>query len=178
MTALSTTTLSNIILIGMPGSGKSTVGVQLAKQLNLNFVDTDLLIQNQQGQQLQDIVDQKGYLELREIEKNILLGLNVQNTLISTGGSAVYSEDAMNHLKSSGITVFLDVELENLEHRVSDEGTRGIARAPEHSFKDVFNERTPLYKKYADIFYPNNTEPDIADLALAISHYRNKVGIP
>ena len=111
---------SNIVLIGMPGSGKSTVGVILAKLTSLNFIDTDVLIQVSHGQTLQDIVDTSGHMALRRIEEKELLNLHVYNHVIATGGSAVYSPGAMKHLKSDGIAVFLDVDLPTLESRVCD----------------------------------------------------------
>jgi len=138
-------------LIGMPGSGKSTVGVILAKMTSRDFVDTDLLIQKSQERKLQDIVDNDGYAALRTIEESVLLDLCVRNHVIATGGSAVYSDQAMAHLKSDGLVIFLDVDLEMLESRVSDFSTRGIARRPEQSFSQLFEERIDLYAKYADI---------------------------
>jgi shikimate kinase len=141
----------NLILIGMPGAGKSTVGVILAKQTLRDYVDTDVLIQTSQGRTLQEIVDEDGYAGLRRIEEDILLGLSVHNHVIATGGSAVYSDPAMDYLKSCGIAIFLDVDLATLESRVHDFGTRGLAKRPEQSFSDLFEERFTLYRKYADI---------------------------
>jgi len=155
----------NIILIGMPGAGKSTVGIQLAKELGLDFIDTDVLIQSQQGRQLQDILDTEGFLALRDIEEQVLLDINAHHTLISTGGSAVYSDAGMQHLKSIGTIVFLDVSLEALKLRVTDEGTRGIAKPAHHSFDDVYLERTPLYQHYADICFNNDKPLNIKDLS-------------
>lgn len=142
---------SNIVLIGMPGSGKSTVGVILAKKTLRDFVDTDILIQKSLSRPLQDIVDNDGYLALREIEERVLLDLHVQNHVISTGGSAVYGDAAMHHLKADGIAVFLDVTLDTLEARVPDFSTRGLAKRPDQSFAELFEERNALYRKYADI---------------------------
>jgi shikimate kinase len=142
---------SNIVLIGMPGSGKSTVGVILAKKTMRDFVDTDILIQKSQSRPLQDIVDKDGYLALRSIEEAVLLTLDVKNHVISTGGSAVYGERAMAHLKSGGIAVFLDVTLDTLEARVPDFSTRGLAKRPDQSFAELFDERNALYRKYSDI---------------------------
>jgi shikimate kinase len=144
-------THSNLVLIGMPGSGKSTVGVILAKRTARDFVDTDVLIQTLQGRTLQDIVDTDGYLELRQIEEKVLLGLSVRNHVIATGGSAVYSEQAMQHLKADSILIFLDVDLDTLQSRVLDFSTRGLAKRPDQSFADLFAERFPLYTKHADI---------------------------
>ncbi|MFO7667231.1 MAG: shikimate kinase [Desulfobacterales bacterium] len=142
---------SNIILIGMPGAGKSTVGVILAKKTSRDFVDTDVLIQTSQERTLQDIVDKDGYAVLRKIEEDVLLGLFVQNCVIATGGSAVYSDRAITHLKSDGIVIFLDVNLSTLESRVHDFSTRGLAKRPDQNFADLYYERLILYRQYADI---------------------------
>jgi shikimate kinase len=140
----------NIILIGMPGSGKSTVGIILAKQTGRDFVDTDVLIQSAKGRTLQDIVDREGFMVLRRIEEEILLKLDVRNHVIATGGSAVYSDAAMAHLKSHGTAVFLDADLSTLTARVHDYETRGLAKHPDQSLEDLFRERCTLYRKYAD----------------------------
>jgi shikimate kinase len=142
---------SNIVLIGMPGAGKSTVGVILAKLTSRDFMDTDVLIQISQGRLLQTIVDAEGYLALRRIEEDILLGLHCYHHVIATGGSAVYSSVAMEHLKSNGIVVFLDVDLSTLESRVRDFDTRGLAKRPDQSLSELFEERIILYRKYADV---------------------------
>lgn len=144
-------THSNIALVGMPGSGKSTVGVSLAKRLSRDFVDTDLLIERSQGRKLQHILDMDGYGELRRIEEDILLDLQVQNHIIATGGSVVYSQPGMIHLKSISTIVFLDVELSALRSRIKNWDSRGIAKRPEQSFEDLFRERHELYSRYADV---------------------------
>ena len=141
---------SNIVLIGMPGSGKSTVGIILAKLTSRSFIDTDVLIQTREVRSLQDIVDHDGYLFLREIEEKTLLGLDLRNHVIATGGSAVYSPAAMRHLKSDGVIIFLDVNLETLKVRVADYATRGLAKRPDQNVDDLFAERSALYRKYAD----------------------------
>lgn len=146
-----THTHSNLVLIGMPGSGKSTVGVILAKKTSRDFVDTDVLIQTSQQRTLQEIVDSDGYAVLRRIEEDVLLGLSIRNHVIATGGSAAYSDQAMAHLKSDGILIFLDVDLATLESRVRDSSTRGIAKRPDQSFAELFDERFVLYTKHADI---------------------------
>ncbi len=142
---------SNLVLIGMPGSGKSTVGVILAKRMVREFVDTDVLIQTVQRRSLQDIVDRDGYMALRRIEEDVLLTLAVRDHVIATGGSAVYSEHAMTHLKSDGLCVFLQVDLETLTQRMADFDARGIAMQPGQSLAELFDERAALYAKYADI---------------------------
>jgi shikimate kinase len=135
----------------MPGAGKSTIGMILAKQTSRDFVDTDVLIQTSQERTLQDIVDTNGYAVLRNIEEDVLLELSVHNCVIATGGSAVYSDRAMAHLKSDGLAVFLDVELSILESRIHDFLTRGLAKRPDQDLADLFRERFTLYTKYADI---------------------------
>lgn len=142
---------SNIILIGMPGSGKSTVGVILAKILAKRFLDTDLIIQYATKRTLQEIVDNEGHMALRAVEEKVLLGLRCVNHVIATGGSAAYSEAAMRHLKQSGATVFLQADLNALKNRIHNYETRGLAKRPEQSFQDLFEERFILYNRYADI---------------------------
>jgi shikimate kinase len=141
---------STISLIGMPGAGKSTVGVLLAKQLGLNFIDTDLVIQVRHDATLQHILQLRGHLALRLFEEEILLDIPLQRTLLATGGSAVYSEEAMQRLRQSGPVIFIDVPLEILARRVDNADSRGIARAPGQDFASVYRERQPLYQRYAD----------------------------
>lgn len=135
----------------MPGSGKSTVGVILAKLIGWDFVDTDVLIQKEQGRSLQDIVDKDGYQKLREIEEKTILKLECGNCVIATGGSAVYSQAAMERLKSNGITIFLNVDLQTLFARVRDFDTRGLAKRPDQGVADLFSERHALYRRYANV---------------------------
>ena len=142
---------SNIVLIGMPGSGKSTIGVILAKMTARDFVDTDVLIQTSMGRTLQDIVDTQGHMALREIEERILLKLDCVGHVVATGGSVVYSHAAMTHLKSNGIAVFLNVALPVLAARIHDYATRGLAKRPDQNLDDLFKERFALYVKYADV---------------------------
>lgn len=141
----------SLILIGMPGAGKSTIGLLLAKQLAKDFVDTDLLIQLEHRRTLQEILHQEGHLALRSHEEKILLGINYSNHVIATGGSVVYSEHAMRHLKKFGPIIFLDLGVQALEQRIHNLNTRGIASAPNQTFADIYAERRPLYLRYADI---------------------------
>lgn len=141
----------NIVLIGMPGCGKSTVGVLLAKRLGMGFTDTDLIIQQETGRTLQTIVDNEGYQSLRRMEGQVLLDLDVQGHVISTGGSAVYSDAAMAHLASEGVVVFLDIPLAEVKNRIGDHSLRGISRHPDQTLEDLFQERFVLYSRYAQI---------------------------
>jgi shikimate kinase len=142
---------SAISLIGMPGAGKSTVGVCLAKLLGRDFVDTDVLIQLQEQQTLQQIVDLRGFMILRRIEENAILGLNCTHHVIATGGSAVYSREAVAYLKTLGPVVFLNVTLADLHRRVVGLRNRGIAAAQGVTMIELFRERVPLYLHAADI---------------------------
>ncbi|MHC4884800.1 MAG: shikimate kinase [Planctomycetota bacterium] len=145
---------TNLILIGMPGSGKSTIGVLLAKEAGLSFVDTDLVIQAEEGRCLQTIVDTDGYLALRAIEERVLLSLDLQEYVIATGGSVVYSDVAMQHLKRLGTAIFLQASIETLESRITNYATRGLAKHPDQSFDELFAERSDLYTRYADLTIP------------------------
>ncbi len=143
--------VSNIVLIGMPGSGKSTVGVLLAKRLAFGFVDTDLLIQAAEGRTLQAIVDGDGYRVLRGIEQRELLALELERHVIATGGSAVYSAEAMSHLRQSSTIVFLEVTLATVEQRIGDFSLRGISKRGDQSIAELFAERHELYSRSADV---------------------------
>lgn len=142
---------SNIVLIGMPGAGKSTVGVVLAKTAALEFVDTDLLIQKQTGRKLQEIIDSDGIDAFLKTESEIISAISAENSVIATGGSAVFSENAMNNLRRDGVIVYLDVPLNEIKRRVDNITTRGIAMKSGETLETVYNERLPLYKKYSDI---------------------------
>ncbi|WP_373084536.1 shikimate kinase [Zhongshania sp.] len=143
--------LRGIVLIGMPGAGKSTIGTGLAQRHGLPLVDTDRLIEREEGQSLQAILDQRGYLALRSIEERVLLANNFTGKVVATGGSAVYSTAAMAHLKCFGPCVFLDIPLAEITARVQNLESRGIAGPPGLSLADVYAERLPLYRQYADI---------------------------
>ncbi|MCG8312810.1 MAG: shikimate kinase [Pseudomonadales bacterium] len=141
----------SVILIGMPGAGKSTLGILLAKELGLGFLDTDVAIQVKEQETLQDILERRGYLQLRAVEETVLLETDCHEKVIATGGSAVYSEKGMDYLKSCGSVVYIEVPLDELRRRIHNYETRGIARRPDQSFAELFVERAELYRRYADI---------------------------
>ncbi|MDF1691818.1 MAG: shikimate kinase [Zhongshania sp.] len=140
-----------IILIGMPGAGKSTIGAGLASARGLPLVDSDRLIEQNSGQTLQALLDNRGYIALRELEEQVLLAHNFAGQVVATGGSAVYSAVAMSHLKACGPCVFLDIPLAEIEARVQNFQDRGIAGPAGQSLAAVYAERLPLYQRYADI---------------------------
>ncbi len=142
---------NNIILIGMPGAGKSTVGVLLAKAMNYEFLDTDITIQKENGKKLYEIINEKGLEEFLQIENDTLSRVDVTNTVVATGGSAIFGKDAMEHLKSIGHIVYIRLSLGEIVRRVNNIKTRGIAMKKGKTMEDVYKERTPLYEKYADI---------------------------
>lgn len=144
----------NIILIGMPGAGKSTVGVLLAKRLGYNFVDTDLLFQTQQQCRLQQIIARVGLTEFKRLEADVLCNLATTHSVIATGGSAIYSDRAMIQLKKLGQLVFIDIPLDELLDRVSDMDTRGLVIGPGETYEHLYEERQPLYRKYAEVTIP------------------------
>lgn len=140
-----------INLIGMPGAGKSTVGVLLAKLSGLAFRDTDLDIQVHAHATLEEILQRDGYVRLRQIEEEILLQIPLDHSVISTGGSVVYSEAAMARLAAAGPVVYLETDFKTLEARVAGAPSRGIASSTQQSFADIYVERTPLYQRHADL---------------------------
>jgi len=141
----------NVILIGMPASGKSTCGVIAAKVLLKNFFDTDLLIQGIEQSRLQELIDEKGTEYFFTAEENAILSLKLEATVIATGGSVIYSKKAMQHLKSLGTVVYLHLSYEKMLERINDLTTRGIVVKNGTTLLDMYNERIPLYEKYADV---------------------------
>ena len=157
----------NIVLIGMPGSGKSTCGVIAAKVMLKNFFDTDLLLQGLEQSRLQDLIDTKGTDYFYEAEEKAILSLQLEATVIATGGSVIYSDKAMQHLRSLGKVIYLHLEYETMLKRINDLTTRGIVIKEGSSLLDMYNERLPLYKKYADkiVYCDSNTvEETVAEI--------------
>ena len=141
----------NVVLIGMPSCGKSTIGVVLAKAIGYQFVDSDLVIQERTGMLLSEIIDSKGLEAFNQIENDINASLDYHKAIIATGGSVIYGEEAMEHLRSIGTVVYLELPLETLQERIGDLNARGVSIKEGQSFEDLFEERKPLYEKYADI---------------------------
>ena len=140
----------NISFIGMAGCGKTTIGKALSIKLSLSFVDTDQLIENEFKQSLENIKQSKGYKFLRQAEEGIILGLSNDVEIISTGGSAVYSESAMSHLKSFSKLIYISTPLNIIKERIGNGQGRGFAAPDGMSIEEVYNERSPLYSKWAD----------------------------
>lgn len=143
--------MQNIILIGMPGAGKSTIGVILAKSLLFDFCDTDLSIQKETGESLCNTISKIGIDEFIRLEEVVISKQEFVNSVIATGGSAVYGEKAMSKLKENGIIVYLKVSPEELQNRIKNIHTRGIAMKEGTSISELYEERAPLYEKYADV---------------------------
>lgn len=142
---------NNIVLIGMPSCGKSTIGVVLAKVLGYRFLDSDLVIQEQTGKLLCELIDEKGIDGFNAIENQVNASLTCEQCVIATGGSVIYGTDAMEHLKKIGVVVYLRLSLSTLEERIGDLTARGVSIRENQSFEDLYMERKPLYEKYADI---------------------------
>ena len=141
----------NIVLIGMPGVGKSTVGVILAKVMGYQFLDADLVIQEQEGKLLREIIEEVGTDGFIQVENRVNAGLKCSKTIIATGGSVIYGREAMAHLKEIGKVVYLEVSFSTLEERLSDIKGRGVVLKEGQTLYDLYKERTPLYEKYADV---------------------------
>lgn len=143
--------MKNVILIGMPGAGKSTVGVVLAKVLGYQFLDSDLLIQKEEKRRLSKIIEEEGTEGFMKVEDRVNASICAEDTVISTGGSVVYCENAMKHLKSIGTVVYLKLPLTELSKRLGNLKGRGVLLKVGQTLKDLYEERVPLYEKYADI---------------------------
>ena len=143
--------MQNLILIGMPGCGKSTVGVVLAKALGMDFIDSDLVIQKTTGKRLSRIIEESGDAGFREVENRVNAQLQAENSIIATGGSVIYGTEAMRHLKAIGTVIYLRLSYEAIEERLGDLHARGVTIHPGWTLRDLYNERCPMYEKWADI---------------------------
>ncbi len=145
---------NNIVLIGMPGAGKSTVGVVLAKKLGYRFIDSDLVIQEKTGKLLPKLIAEHGVEGFWKIENDVNASFDVEKSIIATGGSAIYGAEAMEHLKAIGTVVYLQLSLEEIESRLGDLNERGVTLKEGQDLKALYEERVPLYEKYADLVVP------------------------
>jgi len=158
---------SNIILIGMPGAGTSTVGVLLAKTLGLDFLDTDLLICRKKGTTLQHVLNQEGLEAFLDLEEQVVTAIHPEATVVATGGSVPMRPAAMTHLKALGTIVYLEVPLEELRARISNITTRGIAFGPGETLDMLYEKRTPVYRQWADITI--QAQPGSTDLEATVA---------
>jgi len=143
--------MKNIILIGMPGAGKSTVGVVLAKVLGYKFLDSDLVIQEKEGKLLSQLIEENGDAGFIEIENDVNKSIEVEHAVIATGGSAVYGTEAMEHFKNIGTVIYLEVPFEEIKNRVGSLKDRGVVSNGKENIEDIYADRVALYEKYADV---------------------------
>ena len=165
----------NVILIGMPGCGKSTCGVLVAKSMCKSFLDTDLLIQQNEGMKLSEIINKKGVEGFNEAERNSVLTLYTKNCIIATGGSMVYHDDAMKKLKEDGVVIYLEISFKNMMRRIRNFKSRGVVLKEGYTPKDMYDERTTLYKKYADIVIDvnkNSIDNTVEAIITALKKYQ------
>ena len=163
--------MANIVLIGMPGSGKSTVGVLLAKALGMEFIDTDVLLQAREGRLLQNMIDEDGIDAFLGYEEAAVLSLRCDNTVVATGGSVVYSDRAVAHLKQNGALVYLNLPAGPLVERLTNLATRGVTLRPGQTIAGLFEERHPLYVRAADVTVDTlglNAEQTVAAIRSAL----------
>lgn len=150
--------MKNIVLIGMPGCGKSTIGVVLAKKLGYRFVDSDLLIQEKYENTLENLIEEYGDAGFVQLESDVNKSINVQKTVIATGGSAVYGAEAMEHLKQIGTVIYLEVPERELKERLGSLKERGVVSNGKTTVEEIYEDRKALYKKYADITVELNSK--------------------
>lgn len=162
---------SNIILIGMPGCGKSTIGVVLAKVLGYRYLDSDLLIQEQEGRRLSQIIEEEGIQGFDQIENRVNASIQAEGTVIATGGSAVYGEEAMKHLGTIGTIVYIKLPYEEIQKRLGDLNERGITIKEGQTLMDLYHERVPLYEKYAHL----TVETDGLELRDSVKRIKEKL---
>ncbi|MCD8053131.1 MAG: shikimate kinase [Lachnospiraceae bacterium] len=166
----------NIVLIGMPGCGKSTAGVVLAKALGCHFVDADLLIQAREGRLLCEIIEEEGLEAFNRIEEEVNASIQAENAVIATGGSVVYGARAMEHLREIGDVLYIRLSLESVAERLGDLTERGVSMREGQTLEDLYAERVPLYEKYADITVDaehRETRDLVREMRLALKEYRS-----
>ena len=164
--------MQNIVLIGMPGCGKSTCGVLVAKTLCMDFTDTDLIIQKTEGMSLQSVIDTKGNDYFAEAEENAICNTHFQNAVIATGGSVVYSDKTMTYLKENACVIYLRISFDTMLRRIADITSRGILLRNGETMEAMFAERAPLYEKYADLIIDcdgRKTEDTVFEIAQQVS---------
>lgn len=164
---------NNIILIGMPGVGKSTVGVILAKELGYQFIDSDLLIQRQEKRLLKEIIEKEGVDGFIAVENRINASIEVSDSVIATGGSVVYGKEAMEHLKKIGTVIYLKISYKVISKRLGDLKGRGVVLRKGQDLKDIYDERTVLYEKYADIIIDEENKDIEKTLQTILQNYTN-----
>lgn len=161
----------NVVLVGMPSCGKSTVGVILAKTLNKNFVDTDILIQQQEGKTLQEIINEEGNDVFHQIEENVLLSFEEEDCVVATGGSAIYFDNAIDKFKQNGTIVYISVGLKTVLQRLNNIKTRGVTLDKGQTLEDLYNYRVPMYEKQADIIISGDdktVEEVVTEIVMAL----------
>jgi len=166
--------MNNIILIGMPGAGKSTIGMELSDKLSLPWIDTDQLIEKKMGHRLSEYIHMIGVEEFKKLEQEILLHLNVQDSIISTGGSVIYSEAGMQHLKTLGKIFYLDVIYETIENRIAQNSNRGIVNSGGLDLRKLYNERIPMYNTWSD-YIINANDKTIKEICSEIINHGYKI---
>lgn len=167
--------MKNIILTGMPGVGKSTIGVILAKELGYQFLDSDLLIQQQEKKLLKDIIAEKGVDGFLAVENQVNASIEAERAVIATGGSAVYGKEAMEHFKRTGIVVYLKCSYDALEKRLGDLKGRGVILKDGQTLRDIYEERSVLYEKYADLIVVEDGRDIEGTLALVMENLRERL---
>lgn len=172
--------MDNLILIGMPGSGKSTVGVVLAKALGLRFLDVDLLIQEREGALLQELIDQRGVERFLDLERDAILSLDCRGTVVAPGGSCVCREESIAQMRRLGTVVYLQLPLEDVAGRIRNLASRGIALSPGQTLADVYRNRVPLYERCAHITVPTGGQSlaetvEAVKQALAADHSQSRI---
>ena len=161
--------MKNIVLVGMPGAGKSTVGVVLAKRMGMSFMDSDLVIQEQQGKTLHEIIEEQGTDGFLAVEEQVNASLNPNNTIIATGGSVIYGKKAMEHLGEIATICYLKLSYDSINERLGDLEQRGVALKEGQTLMDLYHERTPLYEKYANIVFDCENK-SIREIVSEIAH--------